>query len=139
MPKPYVPWSDKTRREKAPIVAILAVGMFMAGVASCFILYVFTHRESLLEDRPGVAETPSAAEPSEPAYVVTKAQFDQLRDGMTYDQVKQLLGDPGEQIAHQNLMGLTDDMYRWTNWNGSLMMLMFQNGRMISKNQFNLP
>lgn len=69
----------------------------------------------------------------------TLAQFEQLRDSMTYVQVKEIMHSPGEQIGHVNMGFVIDDSYRWMNPGGSNMILIFQNDRLIMKNQMGLP
>lgn len=74
-----------------------------------------------------------------PPPVVTKAEFDQIADGMTYEQVCQIIGVKGDEISRSNIAEITTVMYQWVNPSGSNMNAMFQNGRLISKAQFGLP
>ena len=69
----------------------------------------------------------------------TLAQFEELRDGMTYAQVKEIMHSPGEKIGHVNMGFVIDDSYRWMNRGGSNMILIFQNGQLVMKSQMGLP
>ena len=70
--------------------------------------------------------------------VVTKAEFDQIRQEMTYEDVKLIIGHPGEEISRSDIAGYTTIMYSWANSNGSNMNAMFQNNSLVSKAQFGL-
>jgi len=71
--------------------------------------------------------------------VVTAAEFDMIREGMTYQQVVGIIGAPGEQMSSSDIAGYRTVMYSWTNSSGSNMNAMFQNGKLIQKAQFGLP
>ena len=77
--------------------------------------------------------------PLAPPPVVTKAEYDQIATGMTYEQVKQIIGAPGEENAHDETAGFVTVSYQWMNSNGSNMNAMFQNGKLVSKAQAGLP
>lgn len=74
---------------------------------------------------------------SSPA-VVTKSEYDQLENGISYEQARSIIGEPGEELSRSDIAGIITVMYAWKNANGSNMNAMFQNGRMISKAQFGL-
>lgn len=69
---------------------------------------------------------------------VTMAQFKALKTGMTYDQVKKVMGSPGEETSNSSVAGVTMQMYSWGNLNGSNMILTFTNGKLDSKTQIGL-
>ncbi|MBL7189162.1 MAG: DUF3862 domain-containing protein [Phycisphaerae bacterium] len=71
--------------------------------------------------------------------VVTKAEYDQIKDGMSYTQVRRIIGAVGEEQSRSDLGGTTTVMYAWMNANGSNMNAMFQNHELIMKAQFGLP
>jgi hypothetical protein len=71
--------------------------------------------------------------------VVTKAEFDLITEGQTYDQVVDVIGAPGEILSSNDIAGFKTVMYSWANSNGSNMNAMFQNGKLIQKAQFGLP
>jgi len=70
--------------------------------------------------------------------IVTKDMYDQLREGMSYAQVKDIVGFPGEELSSVELGGISTKMYMWQNMGGSNMNVTFQNGRLIAKAQFRL-
>jgi hypothetical protein len=74
-----------------------------------------------------------------PAPVVTKAEFDQLREGMSYEDAARVIGASGELLSSSEIAGYKTVMYSWMNSNGSNMNAMFQNGRLVNKAQFGLP
>lgn len=70
--------------------------------------------------------------------VVTLTEYEEIREGMTYEQVKGIIGAPGQELSRSDFSGYTTVMYSWTNPNGSNMNAMFQNGRSVRKAQFGL-
>jgi len=74
-----------------------------------------------------------------PPPVVTKAEYDRIEEGMTYEQVKRTIGASGEELSRSDIAGYSTVMYSWTNANRSNMNAMFQNGRLVNKAQFGLP
>lgn len=73
---------------------------------------------------------------SEP--VVTASEYAQITDGMTYEDVVGVIGDPGEELSRSEMSGYVTVMYSWTNAGGSNMNAMFQNNQLINKAQFGL-
>jgi hypothetical protein len=71
--------------------------------------------------------------------VVTKAKYDGVREGMTYDQVRALLSAPGEESLRTYIGGHTSVSYTWTNSNLSGMNAAFRDDRLVGKGQFGLP
>lgn len=74
-----------------------------------------------------------------PASIITKEKFDRIGNGMTYEQVCQVIGTKGDEMSRSDIAGYSTVMYQWANSNGSNMNAMFQNGSLISKAQFGLP
>lgn len=68
----------------------------------------------------------------------TAEKFNQVRDGMTYDQVKAVMGVDGRHVAHAGAAGETADEVSWQNQDGSNMVVTFGNGRVSGKAQFGL-
>jgi hypothetical protein len=71
---------------------------------------------------------------------VTKDEFDRIEDGMSYAQVKGIIGADGEILSQSSIAGISTVMYKWDG-SGSLganMNAMFQNGKLVSKAQFGL-
>lgn len=99
---------------------------------------------SVSQQITGFARNPSGSVSlPQPAFgpppIVTKAEYDQIREGMTYEQVRSIIGATGEELSRSDLAGFTTIMYSWSNSNGSNMNAMFQNNRLINKAQFGLP
>ena len=77
--------------------------------------------------------------------VVTKSEFLRIKDGMSYQQVKDIIGQSGEEMSRNVIDGVpgvlerTETvMYMWTNPDGSNMNAMFQNDSLMQKSQFGL-
>jgi hypothetical protein len=67
------------------------------------------------------------------------ANFNRLREGMSYREVVAILGSSGELISSSTLAGTTTEMYRWEGDSlGANMNVMFQDDKLISKAQFGL-
>jgi hypothetical protein len=70
---------------------------------------------------------------------ITMDKFERLQDGMSYSEVKAILGQPGEQLSSSSLGGSTTVMYQWRAEEGfGNMNAMFQDDKMISKSQYGL-
>jgi Domain of Unknown Function with PDB structure (DUF3862) len=70
---------------------------------------------------------------------VTAANYEYIRDGMTYSQVVEILGERGQEISSSSIGGVQTVMYQWTTRGGfGNMNAMFQNGKLITKAQFGL-
>lgn len=70
---------------------------------------------------------------------VTMVQFNQLKDGMTYEQAVAVLGSPGVEQSSNSIGGTKTVMYAWNgNTMGGNMNAMFQNNKLVSKAQFGL-
>lgn len=76
--------------------------------------------------------------------VVTQAEYLQIKHGMSYQEVVEIIGVEGTETASHHLdgEGLIGDLdtidYTWQNPSGSNMSAMFQNDRMTLKAQFGL-
>ena len=68
----------------------------------------------------------------------TLAKFNRIEDGMTYEQVKAIMGVGGEHVSHVGVAGTTADVVAWKNQDGSNMLVTFSNGRVAGKAQFGL-
>ena len=68
---------------------------------------------------------------------VTLEQFNNVKEGMTYEQVKEILGE-GQIISESEIMDYTSVMYEWINKGGSNMNGVFQGNTLNMKSQFNL-
>ena len=75
-----------------------------------------------------------------PGRDVTLAQYQQLREGMTYEEVVRIMGPPREEMASSNVAGMRTTTYVWTGSGprGANMNVVFENGRLFMKAQFGL-
>lgn len=68
---------------------------------------------------------------------VNMDKYNQVKEGMSYEQVKAILGE-GELISHSKIGKVESIMYSWTNKGGSNMNATFTGGKLSLKSQFNL-
>ena len=112
------------------------IGFLWLGISALVIIGVATS--------PPVSEKPMAAEPSveRPAtssfYKIDAEKYGRISSGMSYEQVKTIIGDPGEESSSSDLGGTRTVAYTWKNFDGSNALLMFQDDRLISKAQYGL-
>lgn len=71
---------------------------------------------------------------------VSAAQYQQLRDGMSYQRAVQVLGCRGTEMSSSSIAGYSTVMYGWDGSGqlGANMNAMFQNGNLVMKSQFGL-
>lgn len=81
----------------------------------------------------------SSSDPKEAP--VTLAEFNEVKTGMTYEEVVAIIGFDGEPLSETDI-GLGEEfataMYMWSNEDLSGMEGIFQGGKLISKSQINL-
>ena len=77
--------------------------------------------------------------------VVTKADYNQIRNGMSYREVVGIIGSQGEELSSNRMEGvpgvmdsIETTMYMWQNSDGSNMNAMFQNDKLVQKAQAGL-
>ena len=68
---------------------------------------------------------------------VTMDKYNKINNGMTYDQVKAILGE-GQLSSQSLIVNVKDEIYSWINTDGSNMQVTFQNGKVDTKAQFEL-
>ncbi|MEX2272575.1 MAG: DUF3862 domain-containing protein [Vicinamibacterales bacterium] len=105
----------------------------LKGVLTLIVAVVFLGLVALVVFNPGGPSMSNALQPT-----ITMAEFSKLQTGMTYQQVVEIVGVPGEEMSRSDLAGFTTVMYGWKNAGGSNMNAMFQNGALINKAQFGL-
>ncbi len=71
--------------------------------------------------------------------IVTKAEFDQAQEGLAYEQVVAIIGASGQSQAAIDPAGPNSAMYVWMNPDGSNMVGVFKDGKLVQKAQFILP
>jgi hypothetical protein len=112
----------------------LAVILSLVGLGA--IIYTSHQITSIFTGTPGRISLPQPA--FAPPPIVTQAQYDQIFTGMTYAQVRSIIGTSGQELSRSDMAGTTTVMYSWANSNGSSMNAMFQGDRLINKAQFGL-
>jgi len=77
--------------------------------------------------------------------VVTLPEYQKVANGMSYSQVAQIIGEPGEAIGSSHIEGVPGVKasvetvsYQWINPDGSTMNAIFLNDKLISKAQYGL-
>lgn len=68
---------------------------------------------------------------------VTMDKYNKINTGMTYDQVKAILGE-GELTSQSKILDVEGEIYSWINSDGTNMSVTFQGGAVNTKTQFNL-
>ncbi|MED4586688.1 DUF3862 domain-containing protein [Brevibacillus choshinensis] len=96
------------------------------------------------------AQTPAAVPVTAPAPApkpenegtMSKAEFDEIQNGMTYEEVVAIVGGPGEMLSESGNKGdqFYTEMYMWKGEGGigANANAMFQSGKMTNKSQFGL-
>lgn len=79
------------------------------------------------------------ATPVDRSIKITMSEFRQLEDGMSYDQVYEIIGYHGEEVSSSDIAGIKTVMVAWQNDDGGNANAMFQNGELITRAQFGLP
>ena len=118
-----------------PGVAVLAILVTIAVVWVLASNGVFRHSTRPEPGRYVAPQVPLVQDPP----VVTRSEYSQLREGMTYEEAVRIIGVRGDELSRSDLAGITTVMYSWVNDNGSNMNAMFQNNKLVTKAQFGLP
>jgi hypothetical protein len=115
---------------------------FAAFAAIIVILGLLGHNKLLAPVRQ------DAVAPGAPGYsdshaeyrtpTVSLGDYFRIHEGMSYDQVCEIIGSDGTEVGRSDIAGHTTVMYSWKNWTGSNMNAMFQNDRLVTKAQFGL-
>jgi hypothetical protein len=83
--------------------------------------------------------------PSIGKQIVTFDKYNQINQGMSYEEVKNIIGAEGEEVSRNKIdsipgvmKSIETVMYQWINNNGSSMNAIFQNNKLLQKAQFGL-
>lgn len=121
------------KNEKRFLFILLVATMSVIVIACC---------GDLSEEGEKPAETPSApapVTPEKPSGGVTLANFNRVQTGMTYAEVCEIFGEPGELMSQSELMGTKSEMYSWNASKGfGNCNVMLIDDRVQSKAQFGL-
>ena len=113
------------RRKKA----LGAMAMILAAVGLASVIYVSQQISNIIED----PFAPSSLLGTNTPPIVTLAEYEQLREGISYEEAVRIIGDEGEELSRSDIAGYSTVMYMWTNAGGSNMNAMFQNGELVTK------
>ena len=69
---------------------------------------------------------------------LTIAQYNQVKNGMTYQETVDAIGSEGTEVSSTEISGYKTATYKWEGENYSFIFLTFQNDKLISKTQTNL-
>jgi len=70
---------------------------------------------------------------------VTRNEYEEVETGMSYEEVEDIIGEPGEELSSVEFPGMGRTiMYQWQNNNFSNMTAMFEDDELVSKAQFGL-
>lgn len=69
---------------------------------------------------------------------ITYQSYARVQTYMTYDEVTEIIGKPGQELSRSYVAGYDTVMYQWVNGDGSNMNALFQNDRLVQKAQFGL-
>jgi hypothetical protein len=121
-----------TAKSKIPAIGIAAV--VKAAVLALAVIYTGSERPAAGYSPGTDSSDYRTAQPT----VVTRADYNRIQTGMSYEQVRSIIGTYGVELSRSDLAGYTTVMYSWKNSNGSNMNAIFQNGQLVNKAQFGL-
>lgn len=98
-------------------------------------------KEEVKKEEPK-KEAPKKEEAPKNKPGISKAEFDQIQNGMSYDEVKAIIGSDGEVLSESGQAGeqFHTIMYKWDGEKGfgANANFMFQEGKLQNKSQFGL-
>lgn len=126
---PQTPATSGTRIVR--LVLLTVIGGISAAIAIAMVDYRTDGAASRVLDAPSTLISGRG---------VTRAQYGQLAEGMSYAEVVKLLDIAGTEQSRVGLAGITTVMYTWPGSGGlgANMNAMFQNDRLVTKAQFGL-
>lgn len=120
-------------RRGQKVIAFVAVILGLVGLVN--IIYV---SQKIYTVTNSFETTTSISNQSTIPPIVTKAEYDQLAEGMSYEQVITIIGKSGKELSRSDLGDISTVMYSWANSDGSNMNAIFQNGSLVNKAQMGL-
>jgi len=123
------------------VVAILLIACLIT--VTCFGLIGMSEKTSTAPapsgETPVAPKTEAPAPSPEPSRAVTLANFGKVQTGMTYSEVSDIFGGPGELTAQSEFGGFKNEIYSWAPDKGfGSVTVTFMNGKVQSKAQFGL-
>jgi len=115
--------------------------VILAVLAAVLILAVTRHRETAERQEPPVERRalPVFSEQSVGS-AATLAEYNRIHVGMSYDEVREIIGAQGTEMSRNRTGGITTVMYSWPGAGivGANMNAIFQGGKLVDKAQFGL-
>lgn len=115
--------------------------VILAVLAAVLILTLARHRETAERQEPPV-ERRALPVSSGPVVgsAATLAEYNRIRVGMSYDEVREIIGAQGTEMSRNPIGGIATVMYSWRGAGiaGANMNAVFQDGKLVDKAQFGL-
>ena len=116
--------------KKQAIIGIIAIILSISG---------FSRIIDTSNQIQKIVENPFSSQSIDPATLkVTYAEYQQIENGMSYQEVVNIIDEEGEELSNTTLGDLTILMYQWINSDFSNMTATFENDKLTSKAQFGL-
>jgi Domain of Unknown Function with PDB structure (DUF3862) len=122
------------------IIVIIGIGAVGGGEEETNTAEQASTEPQINEEKPKPKENDEKSEP-ENKPTISKAEFDAIKTGMTYEEVVEIIGSEGEVRSETGEAGseFHTIMYSWDGEGiGANASLMFQGGKLQSKSQFGL-
>ncbi len=126
------------------LVVVLLIGVFAPEDASRSDNTAVTSSEPSASNPDPTTASDDVVEPEaatdEPTPDLTADNFERIRDGMTVEQVSDILGSRGEKVSESSAGGTTMTLYKWTGGmlSGRVVVGTFMDGKLNSKTQTGL-
>lgn len=124
------------RAKHETLRGIFFAAMFMAVLITILMVVGMNIRNS-----PTASAQPGVSSPAQNKPTITKAEFDQVQNGMTYTDATAIIGGPGELSSELRTPGAPYTMAYTFAGEGNLganAMLMWQDGKLVMKSQAGL-
>ena len=117
----------------AALVLVLGTGIFLGGCGSS------SGDDSKSAETETTTDSSASSSSSDEdggtsEATITPEQFEQIENGMTYDEVTDLVGSEGEKQSESN----GKVTYNWRGEDGGTVSVIFDNGQVTTKSQFGL-
>ncbi len=88
--------------------------------------------------KPGATSPVSDSSATSPSSALTLESFNQLRDGMRYEEVARILGGEGTETNSSSFESMKTVTYKWEGEKYAKLYTTFRNEKLASKSQANL-
>lgn len=111
------------------ILTMITDGLLILGLVGCSSKNVEIQNDEITAKAQAGLEDMDAK--------ITLDKYNQVKEGMTYDEVKGILGE-GQILSQTKIMDIEAIIYAWINKDGSNANFTFSGGKLEMKAQFNL-